>query len=164
MERLSQEINQSCHLSVIYQNQLMIIAQSKSMTPVSLSVEVGGLFPLLKTNSGRVVLSHMNKEESDRILAECKEYNQMNQSEKGALLEELRALKKVDCSVRKSELTDGVTDFSSPILGNNSSVPAVLAVSTLTSQMRKTVSHNTIKKELIKSVLEIRKSLGVENL
>ncbi|GAF04499.1 beta-ketoadipate pathway transcriptional regulators [Saccharicrinis fermentans DSM 9555 = JCM 21142] len=82
-------------------------------------------------------------------------------SEKKALLNELQDIKKHSCICNKSMLTEGITDFAAPIFNMHQEMIAVLAVSTLTSQMRKLVTAEEIENEILKTVHKIRESLGI---
>ncbi|WP_044211252.1 IclR family transcriptional regulator [Flammeovirga sp. OC4] len=159
LEQLSQTINQSCHLSFFYQNKLLIICQAKSMTPISLSVEVGGVFPITQTNSGKIILAHKSESERERILEASEEYQALSKGEKAGLEKELSALKDLKCFVQKSTLTEGVTDFAAPVYDINNEVMAVLVVSGLTSQL-KNVSQDDIISEILKTVEAINVSIG----
>lgn len=161
LTNLANNINQSVHLSVLHQGQLMIIAQVKSQTPVSLSVEVGSLFPLEKTISGKVLLSNLNVAKRKQIFEFSDIYKTFSTNEKKAFKEELKTLKGQQCVYQRSQLTEGVTDFAAPILDMRNEIVAVVAVSTLTSQMRKLVSTEDIEKELVLVVCEIRRALGI---
>jgi len=161
MENLALSINQSVHLSILYQNKLLIIAQARSRTPVSLSVEIGSLFPLEKTISGRVILANMDDNKQKQLLETCEEYQKWKKDEKKELLAELSQIKGRECNIRKSMLTEGVTDFSSPIFNMRNEIVCVLAVSTLTSQMRKLVSQDEIEKEIVETARKIRETLGL---
>ena len=65
-------------------------------------------------------------------------------------------------NTRKSMLTEGVTDFASPIFNMRNEIVCVLAVSTLTSQMRKLVSQEEIENELVETAQKIRETLGLK--
>lgn len=160
LEQLSHTINQSCHLSFFYQGKLLIICQAKSMTPISLSVEVGGVFPITQTNSGKIILAHKTPAERKQILKASDDYKELSKEEKLQLEEELKELKDIKCLIRKSTLTEGVTDFAAPVYDVNNDVMAVLMVSGLTSQLRKLVSNDTIVEETLKTVKAIHVSIG----
>lgn len=160
LEQLSQTINQSCHLSFFYQNKLLIICQAKSMTPISLSVEVGGVFPITQTNSGKIILAHKTRAERKQIYKVSDDYKALSKEQKTKLETEITALKEVKCLVQKSTLTEGVTDFAAPVYDVNNEVMAVLMVSGLTSQLRKLVSNDTIIEETLKTVKAINISIG----
>ena len=161
MESLAQSINQSVHLSILYHNQLMVIAQVKSQTPVSLSVEIGSLFPLEKTISGQVILAHLTTEKKNQILNSSPVFSAMNKIEQSEFVKHTELLKQQKISSNKSQLTEGVTDFASPIIDMNNEAIAVLAVSTLTSQMRTLVSSEIIEKEIFTTVENIKRALGI---
>ncbi|MGQ1784769.1 MULTISPECIES: IclR family transcriptional regulator [unclassified Saccharicrinis] len=161
MRNLSYCINQSVHLSVLHHNKLMVIAQVQSQTPVSLSVEIGSLFPLEKTISGKVTLANLEEQKKNQILSLCDDYQSMKAAEKKELQAELLQIKGKPCVSNKSMLTEGITDFSAPVFNMRNEVIAVLAVSTLTSQMRKLVSAEEIEREILSTVSMIRESLGI---
>ncbi|MCG8582961.1 MAG: IclR family transcriptional regulator, partial [Bacteroidales bacterium] len=115
MRNLSDSIKQSVHMGLLHHNKLLVIAQVQSRTPVSLSVEIGSLFPLARTNSGKVILANLHEEKQKQTLAICEEYLNMNADEQEALLKELKNIKGKPCNGSKSILTDGVTDISAPI-------------------------------------------------
>lgn len=161
MENLALNINQSVHLSVLYQNKLLIIAQARSRTPVSLSVEIGSLFPLEKTISGRVILANLDESKQKQLLETLEEYKKWSDAEKSDFYEQLGQIKGKACNMRKSMLTEGVTDFASPIFNMRGEIVCVLAVSTLTSQMRMLVSSEEIEKEIVDTARKIRETLGI---
>ncbi|BDD02330.1 IclR family transcriptional regulator [Persicobacter psychrovividus] len=159
LEQLSEAILQSCHLSFFYRNKLLILCQAKSMTPISLSVEVGGVFPITQTNSGKIILANKSESERKQILNASEDFQQLSNAEKIHLEKELTTLKDLKCFVQKSTLTEGVTDFASPVYDINNEVMAVLVVSGLTSQL-KNASQKGIIKEILKTVDGINVSIG----
>ena len=162
MENLALSINQSVHLSILYQNKLLVIAQARSRTPVSLSVEIGSLFPLEKTISGRVILANMDETKRSQLLESLGGFSDWTAAEKEEFYSELRHIKGKVSNTRKSMLTEGVTDFASPIFNMRNEIVCVLAVSTLTSQMRKLVSQEEIENELVETAQKIRETLGLK--
>ena len=68
LEELAQTIRQSCHLSILYLNQVMVVLHAKSPEPIALSIEEGNLFPLPLTASGKVLLAFLPQQERDAIL------------------------------------------------------------------------------------------------
>jgi len=68
LEELANTIRQSCHLSIFYMNQVMVIIHAKSPGPIALSIEEGNLFPLPLTASGKVLLAYMPESERSTVL------------------------------------------------------------------------------------------------
>ncbi len=137
MHALAEKLGQACHLSVLYQNQVLVISQVKSPEPVSLSISEGTLFPLLSTTSGRVLLAHMTDEQ--RVLAlrgtdgEASHNSQMNTD----LPEQLERIRHEGFHLANSEITQGVTDCACFIGEARSGLLAALAVSSLTTSINR---------------------------
>jgi DNA-binding IclR family transcriptional regulator len=66
MQNLTEEIRESCHLSVLSHGGLVVIASTESPEPVRLSVEVGYRVLPLRTVSGILLLAAMH--DADRAL------------------------------------------------------------------------------------------------
>lgn len=57
MQRLAVEAEQSCHLAIVTNGQLLVIAQVDSPRPMHYAVRMGARFPVLETSSGAVFLA-----------------------------------------------------------------------------------------------------------
>jgi DNA-binding IclR family transcriptional regulator len=62
MRRIADEVEESCHLSVISGDELLVLAQVEAHRPIRISVEVGRRFPLWRTASGRLLLAQLPPE------------------------------------------------------------------------------------------------------
>ena len=111
----------------------MIISQTQSPGPVSLSIEEGSLFPLLKTTSGRVIVAFTEEEQLKTLLEKDKNFDSLNSKEKKELLKRLKAIKESGYEIKKSELTLGVTDVGVPVGRTANGIFSVLTISSLTS-------------------------------
>src|SRR5699024_10210862 len=140
MQELSDITKQSCHLSVIYHDQIMVIYQSKSPGPISISVEEGSLFSLVLTASGRTLLAFTEKEERSKLLAKNKTFQKYSSAEKKKFITSLNQIYEQGYYAKKSEVTRGVTDVVVPIGNSSTTVSASLAVSILTTQIDEIIS------------------------
>jgi DNA-binding IclR family transcriptional regulator len=93
MRELAESIHESCHLSVLSRQMLVVIAQEESPEPVRLSVEVGYRVQPLNTASGRVLIAFLGSQEQQYFLAGDKVYAEMTTSEKKALRRELEQIR-----------------------------------------------------------------------
>ena len=66
MQVLTEELRESCHLSVLEKGRLLVLTQQASPEPVRISVEPGAMFDPVKTASGRLLLSRLEPEEGRR--------------------------------------------------------------------------------------------------
>lgn len=161
MEDLSNATHQACHMSIIQFDKLMVVSQTKSPGPVSLSVEEGSLFPLIKTTSGRVLLANLNENERDSILKKSKDFNELDLKNQNELLQALQHIKKTGYDLKESELTLGVTDIAIAIGDVSSGIYASIAISSLTALSENNKSRDFFIQQLQKTAALINNILGV---
>ncbi len=92
MRKLSDDIRECCHLSVLHRDRLLVLAQSESPKPFRLSVEVGSLHSPVMTVSGRLLLAAMAPDTLDDYLAMQADYLRGSSAERSALHERLAAI------------------------------------------------------------------------
>lgn len=160
MQLLSETTRQSCHLSIINNNQLLLISQMRSPSAVSLSIEEGTHFPLSMTSSGMTILSMFSKEKRNDILSKDVHYKQWNEKQKENLNLEIEEIVKNGYRCSNSKLTSGVTDISVPIGFENSEITAALAISLFTSNVENELKIEQILDALKKAQREINQLVG----
>ncbi|NKJ44121.1 IclR family transcriptional regulator [Novosphingobium sp. SG720] len=74
MRALSDEVRESCHLTVLQGSQVLVLTQEESPNPFRLSVEVGSTHSPLRTNSGRLLLAGLAPSALDAWLAHSREW------------------------------------------------------------------------------------------
>lgn len=164
LDDLSKTTRQSCHLSVMYQGQLLVISQSRSPAPVALSIEEGSLFPLLKTTSGKILLAFMDDGARQEILKRDTIYTSFSLIKQKKFILALEEIKKTGYYITPSDLTKGVTDIALPIANDNSNAIASLTVSILSTQLNEEIIFEKIIIAMQGIVKEILKRLGLNKL
>ncbi|MDV7185938.1 IclR family transcriptional regulator [Lutibacter sp. TH_r2] len=159
MQALSEKTRQSCHLSIMNNDQLLIISQMRSPNAVSLSIEEGTHFPLSMTTSGRVLLSMFSNEKRKNILARDVYFKKWNKTEQQSLFNSINKVTEIGYRSAKSKLTSGITDIAVPIGLNNSELTAVLAVSIFSSSLEE-LDINKILDELKIAQQKINQFIG----
>src|SRR5215510_1101635 len=134
MRALTEAIRESCHLSVIEREHLVVLAQEESPARVRLSVEVGGAFPLLHPVSGRVLLAYLEENVRADLLAREGEHAHLSAAEQAAFAERLELIRWRSYDTSISETTDGVSDLAVLVGTASSTVQAALTVASLTRQ------------------------------
>ena len=160
MQELSETTRQSCHLSILDSDRLLVIAQTRSPSAVSLSIEEGTHFPLSMTTSGRVLLSRYEEIDRAAILARDEFYVQWNDKEQERFLTSVKEIEQKGFRVAKSKLTSGITDIAVPIGLRNSNLIAVLAVSVFTSSLEDELKIEDLLKALELTQAEINHLIG----
>ncbi|PZR07463.1 MAG: IclR family transcriptional regulator [Azospirillum brasilense] len=68
MEALAKTVDQSCHLTVLSGPRQMVVAQVDPPAGMGFSMKIGAMLPLLKSASGRVLLTFQDEEEMERLM------------------------------------------------------------------------------------------------
>jgi DNA-binding IclR family transcriptional regulator len=163
IEELANSVRQSCHLSILYMNQVMVIIHAKSPGPIALSIEEGNLFPLPLTASGKVLLAYMNEAERNNALQINAIFKKYPKSKKDEFLQSLEEIRVNGTYVKNSDLAAGVTDISVPVgVESNDGIIACLTISMLTALHEdKTIKNEEILVEANKCVKKIEQKIGV---
>jgi DNA-binding IclR family transcriptional regulator len=134
MRELAGELRESCHLCVLHDNQVMVIAQEESPKPFRLSVEVGSLHPLASTTSGRILLAYMDAPARDATLALDPAQRRGSAADRRATLARLDAIREAGYECIDSESFDGAVDYGVLVGSPSSHVKAALVMATLRRQ------------------------------
>jgi DNA-binding IclR family transcriptional regulator len=162
LEELAQSIRQSCHLSILYLDQVMVVLHAKSPEPIALSIEEGNLFPLPLTASGKVLLAYMPVNERKAVLKNNTIYKKYKEDQKEQFLNSLEQIQKDGYYIRTSDLAEGVIDISVPVGHTENGIIACLTISRLTTlNINKGVENKEILAAAIKCSNTIKKRVGI---
>jgi len=163
LEDLADTVRQSCHLSILYMNQVMVVIHAKSPGPIALSIEEGNLFPLPLTASGKVLLAYMTEDERNTALKNNAIYKKYARPKRDEFIASLSSIVQTGAYFKPSDLAEGVSDISVPI-GKNSDngIIAVLTISMLsTLNSSKNFNSKQILEEANKCVKKIEQRIGL---
>ena len=127
MERLARKLRESCHLNIVVQNRMLVVARAEGDSDVMLAVRIGATFELHRRVSGLVGLS---------MLPEHRRQDYWKQSGESAsriksLELQMSEIRKRGYSNEESPIVVGVRDCATAVLGSDSSLLGVLCVSHL---------------------------------
>ena len=131
MRRLTEEVHESCHLSVLHHDRVLVLAQEENPRPFRLSVEVGSMHSPLHTTSGRVLLAHLTDTERDAMLRRIPEWGGETGSAKGVLMRRLRTIRAAGHDRSEGERFIGALDLGVLAGTLESSIQAALTITTL---------------------------------
>ena len=161
MQDLADELRQSCHISVIYDRRLMVVSETRSPDPISLSVAEGTLFPLASTVSGRVLLAFSEPDKQELLLESDEQYVDMHQRQRKRLRDRLKKIQEDRFDMTLEGFTEGVTECAA-ILGNvQSGLIAVLCVAAMSTGLRKRVDEDRLVEALLKTTRKIDRYVGL---
>jgi DNA-binding IclR family transcriptional regulator len=138
MHKLTAEVQESCHLGVMHEHRLLILAQEVSSEAIRLSVEVGGTFPLLRTVSGRVLLAFLPKADLELAWRQVPGMKELSLSKQRALKNQLQKIRRRGYEEAGGETKAGIYDLSVLVGSESGSIRAALTIAALTSETRRT--------------------------
>lgn len=160
MRSLSSEVRESCHLSVLHEERVLVIAQAESPKPFRLSVEVGSIHPLSGTTSGRVLLANMDEGARLDLLSRDPDHRRRPAKEKQVLLDRLDTIRTQGYELIESEWFDGGIDLGVLVGSPRSQVKAALVMATL-RRKGQAPSLESVLPPLLKAAHEIGTTAGI---
>lgn len=160
MEDLAVKIGQSCHLTMLYQSQTMVIVQARSQVPMSVNITEGALFPTLLTTSGKVLLANSNPEVRDMILQRSEGYESLSDQDKSLLISDMQTIREQGHLIADNPFIEGVSDLAVLVGSAESKLIACLVINRL--RMKNIVEKNesNIIQELLQTANKITLQLG----
>lgn len=157
MQRVADEINQSCHLGVLDGDRVVIIAQVNSPLSSGFYVKAGGIGNLMRSTTGQVILAHQPLDVSSRALKLWCKNNRMRPPRD--LDQHLTKIKERGFDERKSYEVEGVTNISFPVLDDRGYAVAALSVPFL-QRIDDSTTPSTVKRVLGEASSALSEAIG----
>jgi DNA-binding IclR family transcriptional regulator len=157
IHRVTQQMNQSCHMGIIEGAQVTILAQVNAPTSVGFYVKLGSTVDLMEAASGYVILSHLREDELERTLTEWKSITGKKVPED--LKKHLSRIRRQGHETQPSYLVRGVVNISCPIFDERASAIGALTVPYIQYNESK-VGIPEASKILKQACLEITYAIG----
>jgi DNA-binding IclR family transcriptional regulator len=160
MRTLAENVKESCHISTLDHERLVVLAQADSPEIYRFSVEVGNTFSPIHTASGRLLLAHLPERVFQHFCETSAEYRALDLPAKKRLLARLREVQQKGFSTAKDEPVIGVRSYAILVGKPEIDVVAALAVASLHMQGKK---HNPqeILQGLKHTAREINRAIGL---
>ncbi|HEV2268703.1 MAG TPA: IclR family transcriptional regulator [Steroidobacteraceae bacterium] len=156
MHKLSEEIEQSCHLVVPSDQFMVVIARAESPYELGLVVKIGHRRPLLEGTSGLVLVAF--QPETVRAHWLQKYGATARRPSRATLLETLTTIREQGYAAIPSTVVPGVTDTSAPVLFHSAAVAALAVPYMDLAGVR--MSQDEVIKALCATTNEISNRLG----
>ena len=155
MERLSRQLRESCHLNIVVQNRMLVVARAEGDADVLLAVRIGATFELHRRVSGLVSLA---------MLPDHRRQEYWKHS--GEAVERVRAYESQLATICRQGYADedspivlGVKDCATPVLGSGSTLLGVLCVSHL-CRKDEPAEHREIVEAVVACARQISAEFG----
>jgi DNA-binding IclR family transcriptional regulator len=160
MQELAHQLKESCHLSILYNNRLLVLSQALSPSKVRLSLSVGATFSPITTVSGRMLLAMLPPDEAAAILENNPAYHEMNSDERQQFHDRLQLVRQTGISKATDESFVGLQDVAVRVGSPAAGQMAALAVTRLTAAKK---AHSTahVEEALIECARLINERAGL---
>lgn len=153
MEQLTGRLGESCHLTMVVQKRMLVVARIEADSDVVLTVRVGASFPLHTRTSGLVGLAWLPEH---RRMEYWKQSDETDEAV-AALEERLAAIRELGYAVAESATVIGARDCATPILGSGASLLGVLCVSYV-----QRVGDPAERPDIVQAVVESARAISAE--
>jgi DNA-binding IclR family transcriptional regulator len=126
MQHFAHDSRQSCHLAVVENARVVILAQMNAPTHAGFYVRQGSVIDIMESASGYVILAHQSASVRDRILSEWS--RETGKKLPSDLSTHLARIRKAGHERRRSYQVKGVVNLSFPIVDTRGSALAALTV------------------------------------
>ena len=129
LQKLVNEIGETCNLSMRVRNQSVYIDRVESRWPLRLNLEPGSLVPLHCTASGKIFLSAMPRERRQKLLsiAGLPAHTPQTITELDRMEEEVELIKKRGYSIDDEEFLEGLVALAVPVRNSQGAIVAGIA-------------------------------------
>lgn len=155
MERLARQLRESCHLNIVVQNRMLVVARAEGDADVMLAVRIGATFDLHRRVSGLVGMSMLPEHRRRDYWKQSGEPASRIKAHE-AHLSEIRERGFAD---EDSPIVIGVKDCATPVLGSGASLIGVLCVSHL-CRKDEAVDHSDIVQSVVQCARDISAEFG----
>jgi len=158
LERLSEQLGESCSVSVLHGDQVIYVARSAKKRLASLHRDVGTRLPAYSTSMGRVLLAYLPESELKAYFkqADLKPFTRFTLTEETAIREVLAEVRRREFCIIDQELELDLRAIAVPLRNASGRVVAALNASTQASRTGKKQLVDTFLPALRGAATEIR--------
>jgi DNA-binding IclR family transcriptional regulator len=153
LERLARKLRESCHLNIVVQNRMLVVARAEGDSDVMLAVRIGASFEIHRRLSGLVALATFPEERRQEYWKQSGE----SASSVKAYETEIATIQRQGFAAGDSPIVMGVKDYATPVMGGGATLLGVLCVSHL---CRKDEPAERIS--IVDAVVECARSISAE--
>jgi DNA-binding IclR family transcriptional regulator len=161
MQALTEKFRESCHLSVLEDGKLLVIAQQESPERVRISIEIGSVFDPAQTASGRLLLAQLDEPRLAVALAANSDGAGPTGRARVAFEAGLAEIRRRGVSHAESETIEGVRDVAVLVGDPREGITAALAVTRLIKRGQRG-DETALIAGMQATAAEITRTLGLE--
>lgn len=131
MEQIADQFSETTQLAVLDGPEVVYVAKVPSRHPIQLVSNVGTRLPAYATGIGKALLACLSRRQLDQLFPNevLETYTNQTIATKGALLDELEAVRKRGYALDRGEYSSGIFCVSVPIVAAGSHANAAMSLS-----------------------------------
>ena len=157
MEEVAHETGQSCHLAMLSNGEIIVVARVDAPRSAGFSLKLGARIDLLNTASGHLILAFQQSTMRERALGEWK--RRTRRSLPNGLARHLARIRTRGFEEMASYQVRGVTNIAFPVLNQHSEAIAALSVPFL-ARIGDSVGPENVKAALRKASHKLSNEVG----
>lgn len=159
MRDLSEMVKETCHLTILREGEIVVLAQHESPKPLRLSVEVGSKHSPIATTSGRIIMSAMSDSERTDFLQNYTDFDKLPEDVQDTFLTRVRSISDRGYEIASGERFVGGLDVGVLVGTPQSEIKAALIIATL--QSAQGPDPEVIREAVIEAGQKITQLIGV---
>ncbi|MBL8550555.1 MAG: IclR family transcriptional regulator [Hyphomonadaceae bacterium] len=161
MNEVASATDQSCHLSIIHDDRMLVVAQVDSPGSIGFSVRIGAALDPLETASGLTMLAYQPAAERER-LASLRPAGGAPATSFKSIEARCAAIRQRGYEESDSRQIHGVRNISAPIIGFSGEAIAALAIPFIRRVDRQTVSVAAARDVLLGAAQKLSRAIGAD--
>ena len=165
LKELSKKINETVHLAILEDTEVLYLAKEESTQTIRMISYVGKRAPLHSTSLGKVLLAFLPSYKRDKILEKIELFKLTGNTitNKQSLIEELNKIKQQGFALDREENEKFVRCIAAPIRDYQGKIIATASITGPSYRINEE-NQNYLKEELITTCQEISSRLGLNSI
>jgi len=161
LRQLADQVNESCSMSVLDQNDIVYVARVQTNRIMTLALGIGTRLPVYATSMGRVLLSRMEDEDLREYLHNLKieKLTENTITDPDKLFERIKLVRNRGWAIADQELEIGVRSIACPIKDKSGKTIAALNISGHASRVSKDEMQEKFLPHLKSTVVQIENAI-----
>lgn len=166
LEKLSQEVNETVHLCIEDQGEIMYVDKIESNQTIRMYSRIGSRAPMYCTAVGKVLLSDMDPEHLKEVISKMDFVRKTDTTvgSKEELLEVIEQVRKQHYALDNGENEKGLQCIAAPIYDHKGKIVASFSISGPSNRVTMEVINNELIEKVKQYSLEISRNLGYTGL
>ncbi|MCK8828297.1 IclR family transcriptional regulator [Natroniella acetigena] len=162
LEEIVEECNETVNLVILDQGEVLYVDQVESTNMIRMFANVGSRGPAHSLGAGKVLLSYLDEEQLDQVLAQIDltEFTANTITDPAELKKELIKIREQGYAIDFEEMEEGVRCVAAPIKDSNGEVVAAISVSGPNIRITEQVLYEEMVPLVTKKAEEISNKLA----